>query len=73
MKDADQVEKRGEEVWVAASETLGIGWSFLQGVGAPKEILLAGPNPSPTDTTSQELFTRELEVAAVSAVLDAQL
>jgi hypothetical protein len=62
MKETDQVEKRGEEVWVTASETLGIGWSFLQGVGSPKEILLAVPNPSPTDTTAQELFTRELEV-----------
>jgi hypothetical protein len=62
MKEADQVEKRGEGVWVVASETLGIGWSFLQGVGAPKEILLAGPSPSITDTTAQELFTRELEV-----------
>jgi hypothetical protein len=62
MKEADQVEKRGEEVWVVASETLDIGWSFLQGVGAPKEIHLAGPSPSPTDNTAQELFTRELEV-----------
>jgi hypothetical protein len=61
-KEDDQVEKRGEEVWEIASETLGIGWSFLQGVGAPKETRLAGPSPSPTDTTDQELFTRELEV-----------
>ncbi len=29
MKEDDKVEKRGEEVWVIASETLGIGWSFL--------------------------------------------
>jgi hypothetical protein len=35
MKEEDQVAKRGEEVWVIASETLDIGWSFLQGVGAP--------------------------------------
>ena len=62
MKEADQVEHRGEEMCVAASETLGIGWSFLQGVGEPKKILLAGPSPSTTDTTVQELFTRELEV-----------
>jgi hypothetical protein len=62
MKEDDQVEKRGEEVWVIASETLGIGWSFLQGVGPPKEIRLSGPSPSPTDTTVQEFFTRELEV-----------
>jgi hypothetical protein len=62
MKEADKVENRGEEMCVAASETLGIGWSFLQGVGAPKEILFAGPSPSLTDTTVQELLTRELEV-----------
>ena len=60
MKEADLVEKRGEEVWGVSSETLGIGWSFLQGVGAPEEIRLAGPSPSPTYTTDQELFTREL-------------
>ena len=62
MKETDQVEQRGEEMWVTASKTLGIGWSFLQGVGAPKEILLSGPSPSLTDTTTQEHLTRELEV-----------
>ncbi len=62
MKEADQVEKTGETVWLTVSETLDIGWCFLQGVGVPKEILLSGPSPSPTGTTDQELFTWELEV-----------
>jgi hypothetical protein len=62
MKEADQVEKREEEMLVAVSETLGIGWSFLQAIGAPKEIHLVGTSPSLTDTTAQEHFTRELEV-----------
>jgi hypothetical protein len=62
MKKDSQVEQRSEEMWVDANETLGIGWSFFQGVGTPKEILLAGPNPSFTDTTAQDLLTRELEL-----------
>jgi hypothetical protein len=57
MKKDDQVEQRSEEMWVEANETLGIGWSFFQGVGTPKEILLAGPSPSFTDTTAQDLLT----------------
>ena len=59
MKEADQVEQRGEEMWVTVSETWLV---LLEGVGTPKEILLTGPSPSITDTTTQEYLTRELEV-----------
>ena len=61
-KEADQVKQREEEAWVAASESLELGWSCLQGVGAPNEILLAGPSSSTTDITIKDELTRELEV-----------
>jgi len=55
--EADQFEQGGEEMWVEASETLGMGWSFIQRVPAPQqENLLTGPSPSITDTTAQDLL-----------------
>ena len=49
------IESRKGELCVAAIASIEIGWSLLRGLGAPAEIMLAGPNPIPTDFDPERL------------------
>ena len=59
-EEAAQMEQRKEQMWVTVMESMEIGWSFLQGIGAPG-ISLAGPNPVPHDFDCGEYLTGALE------------
>jgi hypothetical protein len=60
-EEAVLIESRKGELCVAAIETIEIGWSLLRGLGAPAEIMLAGPNPIPTDFDLEDFLTRTLD------------
>ncbi len=42
-------------------ESIEIGWSLLRGLGAPADITLAGPNPTPTDFDLEDFLTKTLD------------
>jgi hypothetical protein len=52
-EEAAQIERRKDELCVATMESVETGWSFLQGLGAPAEISLTGPNPIPWNSISE--------------------
>ena len=60
-EEAEQMEQRKEQMWVTVMESMEIGWSFLQGIGAPEGISLAGPCPVPQDFDFGDHLTGALE------------
>jgi hypothetical protein len=42
-EEAVQMEERKELMWTAVVDTVETSWTFLQGIGAPEGISLAGP------------------------------
>jgi len=56
-EDTAQMEQRKEEMWAAAMEAMQTGWVFLQGIGAPKGITLAGPNLTIPEGTNKGNLT----------------
>ena len=56
-EEAVQIEQRKELMWVAVMDTVEIGWTFLQGIGAPEGISLVGPCPVPQDLDFGEYLT----------------
>ena len=62
---AVQMEQRKELMWVAVMDAVEIGWTFLQGIGAPEGISLVGPCPVPQDLDFGEYLTGARETLRV--------
>ena len=61
-EEEEQMEQRKEQMWVTVMESMEIGWTFLQGKGAPEGISLTGPCPVPQDFDfDREYLTGALE------------
>ena len=60
-EESVQMEQRKDQMWVTVMDTVEIGWTFLQGIGAPEGISLAGPCPVPQDLDFGEYLTGTLE------------
>jgi hypothetical protein len=57
-EEVTQIDRRKDELFVATIESVETGWSFLQGLGSPAEISLAGPNPIPMDFDLGDFLTK---------------
>jgi hypothetical protein len=55
------MEQRKELMWTAVMDTVETGWIFLQGIGAPEGISLAGPGLVPPNWDFGEYLTEVLE------------
>jgi hypothetical protein len=60
-EEVAQIERRIDEHGVATIESVETGWSFLQGLGAPVEISLGGPNPIHMEFDLGDYLTRTLD------------
>ena len=60
-EEAVQMEQRKELMWMAVIDTVETGWTFLQGIGAPEGISLAGPGLVPPNWDFGEYLTEVLE------------
>ncbi len=60
-EEAVLIENRKDELCVATTQSVEIGWSFLRDLGAPSEIPFAGPNPISVDFDLGDFLTRTLD------------